>query len=212
MDAAIAALEKAFALLEEETAGDTIACSPGCCECCTDRVTLSTLEGRKILDYLEKTGQTGLLARLVPVLPERYRPLVTVNGYARICMEGREAPLEPEGETGVCPFLTGGRCPVYPVRPLACRVLVSKARCMAGGAAEMPSCWLTRNMLYTQWVEHLDRQGLFGNLADVLLALSGHLAARAVLVKNRPAPCFSAPPEHREQALRLLARLQKTLA
>ncbi|MFP4476106.1 MAG: YkgJ family cysteine cluster protein [Desulfatibacillaceae bacterium] len=196
--------------LFDELVGDyPLACEKGCVACCTDRVVLTSAEARLILDYLERTGQRDLLEKLPPA-GRSYTPPTTMNGLARVCMEGGDLPEEPEDlEPGACPLLgEDGACPVYPVRPFACRALVSKTKCEAGGAARMDPFWITQNELFMQWIEHMDQGGFSGNLADMLLGLVGE-SATGTMLANEPIPGLFAPPEERDRLMEVVRLLRE---
>ncbi|MEW5735572.1 MAG: hypothetical protein AB1921_11995 [Thermodesulfobacteriota bacterium] len=183
-----------------------LACGPGCSVCCTDRVIATTLEARAIFRHLKDGGHEDLLARaLAATGRDIYRPTATVNALARMCMERKEPPGEPEAEVSVCPLLDGGLCTVYELRPLACRAQMSETACRHGGEAVMDELSVTLNQVFFQAAEHLDQGGLTGNLMDLLAFLSGGPALR--LQKNEPVPGLLVPAGHFGRARTLLHEL-----
>jgi hypothetical protein len=122
-----------------------------------------------------------------------------------------------------CPFLENELCLVYPVRPLACRALVSAKPCPEQGFADMPSLALSLNNLFMQFNEELDASAFSGNLSDMLLFLlsmngagSGEMKLKALatgkLVANRKIPVLMIPPEdfaNLKPALRSITEIVK---
>ncbi|MFL6601563.1 MAG: YkgJ family cysteine cluster protein [Steroidobacteraceae bacterium] len=87
----------------------TLACCAGCTWCCYFSVDVRAVEVFSILDFVERT--------------------FTIEEKARVYAEVRanSAALENLGESErmkrnvKCPFLNGGRCTIYAVRPQTCR-------------------------------------------------------------------------------------------
>lgn len=152
----------------------------------------------------------------------RFHPQVTINQLAQLCALDEEIPEEAiDPHSGPCPLLVDNTCPVYDVRPLGCRTMVSKTMCADTGAAEMPDFVLTVSNVFLQYVEAIDHQGLSGNLIDVLLHLSSdagdfvdirNLRHRpSHLLPNHPIPVLMIPPEHRQRMQPLLEAIQKVI-
>ncbi len=204
------------------------ACRPGCAHCCTRNVTLTSLEGARILDHLQEKEKRALLEQLNAEKDRpRFIPKLTTNRIARICIKG-DALIE-EGDAdpswGSCPFLQEDHlCPIYPVRPFGCRCMVSAVDCGKTGAAETAPFIITVNNVFLQYIEHLDAPGLSGNLTDLLLFLedpkqqevygsegfSGfdpEAAEAAGLIRNHPVPALMIPPKHRARIKPILDRL-----
>lgn len=199
-----------------ESANLAFACGPGCATCCTRSVTLTTGEGRLLVDFLRDTG------RGLPELPRDLRPLrpaLTTNKLAESCLAGREVPEEAESPWlfEPCFFLREDRCCVYEVRPFACRSMVSTLNCRQSGLAEMPDRLVTLAIVTNQILEDLDRGGWWGNLVDVLAFLDGgageeaRLTAQGRLLPNLPLPGLLVAPEEREMVDEYLARLGKAI-
>jgi Fe-S-cluster containining protein len=186
-------------------------CRPGCSTCCTRSVTLTTGEGRLIIDYLREQG------RELPPLPHDVRPLrpaLTTNGLAEVYLSGREPQEEAESPWNFesCFLLRDGLCSVYEARPFACRSFGSTVNCATTGTAQAPPWFFTLTIVVNQVLEGSDRGGYWGNLADVLAFLterntndgrpdSGRLLA------NLPSPGFLILPEEREPVQRFLERI-----
>ncbi len=85
------------------------ACRRGCAHCCYIPVVITSAEARLL------SSHTGRPLRQVDGV--RVNTLTTTEGEARANMmaEGAEFVGKP------CPFLRGGECSVYDIRPLACR-------------------------------------------------------------------------------------------
>ena len=201
------------------------ACGRGCAACCTQKVVLTTLEGLAIYDFFMKEGPADWLARL-PGTSEQglFRPRLTLNAWAEQCLkedaQEEEVPTEPPA--AACPFLTAATCPLYPVRPLACRAMLSRAACVAGGSADMPEEVLALNIVVLQYLEAIDRPGLSGNLVDILRFVAdprhrqAYLAADLEsvpegLLVNRPLPALMVPPEHRERLRPTIEAIQDAI-
>ena len=209
MSLVIAEIFKVFA---EEAAAIDFACGPGCATCCTRSVTLTTAEGRLIVDFLRAAG------RDLPELPRDpvpLRPAVTANGLAALCLAGEEGPAEAASPWlfEPCFFLKDGLCAIYPARPFACRSFGSTVNCGQAGMAEAPAGFLTLAVVTNQLLEDLDAGGFWGNLADVLALVdpgadeAARSAARQRLLPNRSLPGLLVLPEERERVNRYLAKV-----
>ena len=220
MEAKLKALDKTYALYDEFAASLETACHKGCAICCTANVTLTTLEGARLLDTMAAAGLAG---RPVDDKGRGFRPQITTNHMAALCMEDKDLPEEAMSpDPGPCPLLDKEFCPVYDSRPFACRCMVSTRNCADTGAADMNDWIFTVNHLFLQAIEHLDCGGCSGNLTDVLGVLAipakralwktGNLLCRAEgLIPNRPIPVLMIPPEYREKAMPWVERLRRCI-
>lgn len=215
----LAMLEAIYRVEETFVRGLEPVCKPGCASCCTARVTMTTLEGELIASHLARIGESRLLERVCRSRDHdfnRFIPQLTTNRLAEICLRGEAPPTEPMADSpGTCPLLKADRCTIYPVRPLACRTMVSRVDCAATGFADMDDFSVTVSTVLMQYVEHIDADGCSGNFADVLVCLSSP-AHRTFyrqdalscpengLVQNRPIPALMIPPEHRQRIRPLL--------
>ena len=226
LDRRLRLLERLYALHDHFTADlDALACGLHCDTCCTRNVTMTTLEGRYLLDGLSSPERRRLL-EIVRVQADRprYRPAITTNMLARMCIEGREPPEErPPDEPAHCPLLEEKACPVYDRRPFGCRCFVSRQRCGDHGYADVDEWVLTANTVFLQTIEQLDCPGCFGNFSDVLLALNnwGITAAESLpaqdceaagLLANQPTRALMIPPEHMERVQPLLQAIRALAA
>ncbi len=204
--------------------GRNLFCHQGCATCCTLNVTMTTLEGYQLISHLIQTKQANLLDQ-VPALKKQslFRPKLTINALAQHCINNIE-PSEEESDPapGVCPFLRDNICAVYAVRPLACRTMVSTVDCRETGYASMDPFKLSMNNVLMQFTEHIDQDGLTGNLTDVLTYLSNennrddyqlakHTNITDGLITNRPLTVLMIPPEHRQLMVPLLKALNPNM-
>lgn len=206
------ALRHVYAVYDRFAESLRTACRKRCARCCTRNVTATTLEACALAEALAADGREAALERvLADVDRPRFSPRITLNRMAEICRSGDAPPAEGEADPdwGPCGLLEADLCPVYAVRPFACRCMVSATVCAPGGAADMTPLTVTVNTVFMQTLEHLDAGGHSGNLVDLLRVMAdpenrrryreGRLdAAPPGLVPNRPAPALMIPPEHRE--------------
>ncbi len=203
----IDALEAVYRFHDSLTARFGLVCTGGCATCCSVNVTMTSLEG----DYLRRAEvlqEPDLVKRLGRAADRPYfRPHLTTNELAQACFLRRDAPVETgEHGEGTCPLLDrSGHCTVYDHRPFACRAMVSLERCVGQGEAVMPPFLFTLNLALCQVIEHLDRDGVSGNMLDLL---TDHWNRS---VPNRPLPGFLVPPEERLRFARVLDELKKVV-
>jgi Fe-S-cluster containining protein len=200
----LAILNRLYGLYDQFTASLEVACKKYCCACCTCNVTLTTLEGYKILSSLDSDRITQMLEPIEKQLGKpRFIPEITTNRLAELCMSEKEPPEEENDVNwGACPLLEDDTCSIYAVRPFACRCLVSKQNCRDTGVAEVDEFTMTVNNLFLQVIEHIDQNGLSGNLLDVLVSLTAGDGAEekpstpSTLIANSPIHTLLIPPEH----------------
>ena len=198
-----------------------LACEKYCAHCCTANVTMTTLEGYRILSHLEKNPEMNCLETIArQAHPERFMPRVSINRMADICARDGDPPDEHlNPDAGPCPVLVDDACSLYPVRPFGCRCMVSARNCGQTGFADMDPFILTVNDVFLQHLEHIDAQGYTGNFADVMQFLEAadnrksYIAGRlgtppAGLVANQPVFVLMIPPEHRERIQPLLKQIR----
>lgn len=204
-----------------QMAEEKLTCAKGCATCCTRNVTLTTLEGRRLYDWISSAAPHLMDHLKKNAHAPRQIPTYTVNGLTDMCMAGDEVPEEPsDPEWGACPLLSNeGLCEVYEARPFACRSMVSKSPCATSGFAEMEDLTLTINNALMQYIEHTDDKGLTGNLTDILLLLEEEAnreahegetltPPNALFVANRPAQVLMVPPPHREAVGKIMQAIQ----
>lgn len=219
-------LDRIYRLFDSATAPFTVACKKQCAHCCTCNVTATGLEVAYIFHRLDKDACQKMIKRLETVAAnERYRPKSTTNGFARVCMEGRDTAQEENNPAwGSCPLLENGICTIYPVRPLGCRVMMSETPCEQTGTADMPELALTITTVFMQFVEHLDEGGVYGSFLDLLEACQndgvsqdqgpgGYIRADLPgMVKNEKIPVLMIPPEHRSSLSPIVQALGTMMA
>ncbi len=217
-------LQRIYDLYDRETASCRWACRAGCDLCCTANVTLTGLEALRICHGLGNR-LPQILARLENGRdPRRFRPATTINAIAAMTLAGEDPPEEAaDAEAGACPLLADRRCSIYPLRPFACRCMVSTQPCGENGYASIDDFFLTVNTVFQQVIEDLDAAGCTGNLSD-LLPLTGRPDTLSAgeqgrwdcrtlsLASNRPMPALMVPPEHRARLAPILDALQRIRA
>ncbi len=198
-------------------------CMPGCCKCCTTSILATTLECFYIICYLKSQGKENLLERFNGLSEKNYlRPTITTNERAYKCLN-RIMPQEGDEDYWVnaCPFLHESKCLVYEVRPFGCRSFFSEVKCEISLQAVIRPKLLTVNILFLQFIEHIDIKGLFGNMIDILLFLSSNknfkhykqsekFSPSKTLLPTMPIPGFLIPPSHRQEINNVLNSLYNT--
>ena len=169
---------------------------------------MTTLEGRRIIQYLSLKDQEALLL-LACGTPhsEWYRPTMTTNDFALFCLKGGDVPEEQNDYSGLpCRFLSKNECVVYDARPFGCRCFFSTQACKSEPMAVVEPFLVTVNTVFLQFIEHIDRGGFFGNLNDVLALLASgdrnnltNDPVLSTLPRNRTIPGLLIPPEHQER-------------
>lgn len=203
-------LGELYRLHDDFTKDLDAACRRSCAHCCTCNVTLTTIEAYEIAEHLiSGEGRVSIEALRDAYTRNHYRPRATINRLAEICAGGGDPPEEENDPAwGRCPFLADDECPIYAIRPFACRCMTSTRACGETGLAHMDSFTITVNNLFMQFIEHIDVRGCTGSLLDVLPALSSDdrlrqyrenrlSCADSGLLPNQPIPVLMIPPEHR---------------
>lgn len=221
MDARLKTLDIIYSVHEARMADNNLACAKGCATCCTRNVTLTTLEGRRLHDWISREAPHLMDRVRQEAEKPRQIPTYTINGLTDMCMAGEEVPEEPSDPGwGACPLLSEeGLCQAYEARPFACRSMVSQSRCETGGFAEMDEMTLTVNNVLMQYIEHTDDKGITGNLTDILLLFEDEASRTAhevetltspneAFVANRPAQVLMVPPPHRDAVGAMMQEIQ----
>ncbi len=199
-----------YALHDHLTAQMDLACQAGCDLCCTRNVSVTTLEADLIAGHLAETGQQALLKKLAKAVDQlRFQPLTTTNTLAHLCRNGQAPPEETcDPAWRPCPLLKDSRCPIYAVRPFACRCMVSTSVCRPGGRAEMEDYRLSLHTVFMQFVEHADASGCTGNLIDMLpLPPAANRCLENGFVPNHPIEMLLLPPEYQPRAREIVNEL-----
>ncbi len=221
LNSKIAGLDQIYTVYDEFVDRLDLACKKYCAECCTRNVTLTTLEGYFIATHMISSGKSSLFENIESALPKkRFQPRTTTNRLADLCMKGEDPPEEKHDDPNErCALLKDNLCPIYPVRPFACRCFVSKKDCSKQGYAEVDPFVLSVNNLFLQVIEHVDSQGFSGNLIDILkfMASKGNrlsykrntLDPRGTgLIPNQKITVLMIPPEHRVEITPIVNALQ----
>ncbi|SDO58657.1 YkgJ family cysteine cluster protein [Desulforhopalus singaporensis] len=201
-------------------------CRQGCSTCCTQNVTITALEGEKILRYIVASGRLEWFAdqlsadRLNPT-----RPVLTTNDFAKACLEEKDVDDNGCASAARCPFLEEDTCTVYPVRPFGCRFFASSSRCSSEVCATVPDYYLAAGTAVSQLIEHLGQNEYWGNMIDVLFALldisefkvlaekldkSELVARRMHILTAKPLPGFLIGEEEGAQVIPLLEKIFNT--
>jgi Fe-S-cluster containining protein len=193
------------------------ACNRGCSSCCTQNVTLTTLEGYQVLKGLKKNESTRNLNCLAAPDPSRFRPRFTINDLAFACLNREEPPDEETGsDLKVCLLLQDDFCSIYDDRPFACRSFVSQKACLLTGEAEVSPGLVSVIAACQQIIEHMDVNGHYGNIADIVRFLNsgnkkkyagGNRLNAADLSPTKPIPGFLIPPDDAAEVRTFLSRL-----
>jgi Fe-S-cluster containining protein len=219
--AKLAALDQIYRIYDNFVSGLELACKKHCAHCCTTGVTLTTVEGYKIIQQLESEGKAGWIEKIEQAAQQPYFQLkITTNQLANLCAAGVDPPAEESVEWDPCPFLIDSQCPIYAVRPYGCRCLVSRHYCGIEGYANTDDFVLSVNTVFLQTIEHLDADGCTGNLIDVLRTMASEdnrnhyennrlKCVYSGLISNQPLKVLMIPPEHRTKMEPILKSLQE---
>lgn len=104
----------AAAIADYRAKNGEIFCGKGCSACCTLAVNCTAVEAVLVARALDQQ-QVENLKEYVARLKTRVCEAVDLKGYLRLHRK----------ELGGCPFLEGGLCGIYAVRPISCRALLS---------------------------------------------------------------------------------------
>ena len=188
------------------------ACQKGCSTCCTQSVSITTLEGELIHNYI-KSKKPELLDTLQD-LPASFLNQKTTNQFADACLREEEDGEEIKSwDMTPCVFLQDNCCTIYPVRSFMCRSFGSKVPCGRKGEAEIEPLFLTLNTITLQCIEHLDQGRPWGNMNTILQMVkeisSGKTSEQEKNLRiSEPIPGFLLPPD---EAVTLQNQLQTLL-
>ena len=218
----LAALDRIFAVYDRFCATLDVACKKYCAHCCTANVTLTTLEGYKIVDHLIATGKLDVIDRLKHMAATtRYQPQISTNRLAELYAAEAKVPEEEmAAEWEECSLLTKNVCAIYDLRPFGCRCFVSRKNCAETGYADIDEFTASVNTMFLQTIEHLDADGCSGNLIDVLQVMVSEDNRRAYakdrlkceingLIVNWSLKVLMIPPEHRIKMEPILQELRQ---
>jgi len=218
----IAALDRIYAAYDRFCASIDMACKKFCAQCCTSNVTLTTLEGYKIVDHLIAAGKLDIIDELRhAVATTRYRPQISTNRLAELYAAEAKVPEEEmAAEWEDCSLLAKNVCSIYDLRPFGCRCFVSRKNCAETGFADIDEFTASVNTVFLQTIEHLDADGCSGNLIDVLQAMESEENRQAYakdrlkcetngLIVNWSLKVLMIPPEHRTKMEPILEELRQ---
>ncbi len=173
---AVAAICQEFSRWTDTHQELTPACSRRCTACCTENVTITAMEGERILDYIIEDDDrvNWFAATLDNALAGRrgiIAPSCTTNEFARACFAKEEVDQDLPASSSICPFLADDLCQIYTVRPFGCQLFLSQHRCNADSPATIPGFYLDAATACSQMIEHLGQKEYWGNMVDVLAAL-----------------------------------------
>jgi Fe-S-cluster containining protein len=198
-------LQSIYEIFGDWSADLPFACEKHCSACCTQNVTATAVEGEVIHRLIHGSKRESWFAERLLGKGETRRPEMTTNDFAAACLQGEDVQPEQYGNPKPCPFLENNGCMIYEARPFACRCFASEQRCFSGSSALLPEYYLSACTAVTQIIEHLGQREYWGNMLDVLAALSDlpenrqyapllppNFAdqARANIVKAKPLPGF----------------------
>ena len=218
----LGALNRVYEIYDAFSSTLDLACKEKCAHCCTSNVTLTTLEGYKIVDQLISAGKLDVIDRLKDTAgAQRFQPLLTTNRMAELCAAEAKVPQEDTAdEWQECSLLTDSLCTIYDLRPFGCRCFVSRRNCRETGYADIDDFTASVNTVFLQVIEHLDSAGCSGNLIGLLPFMASEDNRRAYekgelncedngLIVNWELKVLMIPPEHRERIEPILQQLRE---
>ena len=139
-----------------------VACKKYCAHCCTSNVTLTTLEGYKIVDHLIAVGKLDLIDELAQgAATTRYQPQISTNRLAELYAAEAKVPEEEMAEHWE-KLLAARKKRLRHLRPATLRMPVlylSKKNCDEMGFADIDEFTASVNTVFLQTIEHLDADG-----------------------------------------------------
>ncbi|HPR31524.1 MAG TPA: hypothetical protein PLK12_05500 [Prolixibacteraceae bacterium] len=104
-------------------------CRKGCSWCCYQLIELLNWEAPILIDYLKKNKHRPIFAEVRNNLSEWFRFCHhTCASQSELTLDEafQHLPAEQARKRIPCPFLVDRCCVVYPVRPLSCRLHISR--------------------------------------------------------------------------------------
>jgi len=190
-----------------------LACKKGCATCCTQSVTMTSMEGEAILDFVRsRSREKWLHEKLAGASSGKGGPGRTTNRFAEDCLAGRAVDEAALGNWDFtpCVFLEESLCSIYEVRPFGCRSFGSLVECTADRAAEIAPIHLAVNTVFTQIIEHIESDGgTWATMTDMLHSLAGNQTGsrRTQILQARPLPGFLLDPHEVRVVNHLLRQL-----
>lgn len=214
-------LKEIYRIYDTRIEAVDIACRKYCSACCTTNVTMTGLEGILILESAPENRVADVVQRVLQHDWPRYQPGLSTNAYVERCRtntnDDTNGPPDDDYPTeiaGICPFLENDACSIYPARPFGCRCMISTQKCDQTDCAEIDNVTLTINTVFLQFIEHLDQNGVFGNMTDVLCRLFApdrSVSDNCRVVSNRPIPALMVPPDHRKKVTGIVNDLHRLI-
>ena len=221
MNSKLTVLEKIYKIYDDFSVTPDIACKKHCCLCCTGKVTMTTIEGYRVVEGILAKDKGDLFGKIKESVKQAgFRPKITINEMAELCTKDGDWPEEENRSAGECPLLDDKECSVYQYRPFGCRCFISTKNCAESGSAIVDDFVVTVNNIFMQVIEHVDSDGFSGNLTDILHFLESaenreKLSSGQIknpppgLIKNHPLKILMIPPEHREKVEPIVDALRK---
>jgi len=189
----LATLYNAFAEWADTFA---FACRKGCATCCTRSVTMTSLEGDEILAFLAEADRLSELDAPAFQPATNRMAQATTNAFVAAHLRGESVEEAESWDLRPCPFLKEESCSIYPARPFGCRLFASLDPCATDGAAEMPPGYLAGATALLQYIEHLDSEGRWGSMVELLAELTAG-QADGYGEPTAPIPGFLIAPDER---------------
>lgn len=195
-------------------------CRPGCSTCCTTSVTITALEGRRILEYCYNNHRLEWLVSKLAIDDSLQPQTQTTNEFVAAALDGLDQVQSPLHSRTPCPFLERAICTIYDVRPFSCRCFASTRPCYELNTATVSDDYLYGSTAAMQLIEHLGQFDFWGYLPDILLlevyrkdakSLPDHNQGRQLLKRlmprlrrAQPLPGFIFPEENKNTITSLL--------
>ncbi len=199
------------------------ACREACSTCCTRNMTLTSLEALYLIERTDQSIVSDVMSKIKLVNEDiSYSPKLTLNQVAERYLEARDIPEEENDPAwGMCPVLRENLCPIYNHRPFGCRCMMSTGNCGELGFADMDPFSITVSHMFLQYIEHLDRTGIFGNFSTMMVFFSNtekrelywkdelKYIENSDLLPNHSMRLLLVPPEHQVRIRPLLNSIQE---
>ena len=164
-------LDTIYDLFSDWAKDNSFYCSKGCSTCCTQNVSLTTLEARRIAHFLVENNTVDKISNKLDSSSGVKGPHQSTNQYVQEILTGKAGEEEPVDLSRSCPFLEDNICSIYAVRPFSCRCFSSNVPCSQSTSAEVPQHYLLGSLAVMQILEHLDHPRNWGYLTDMLLVI-----------------------------------------
>lgn len=160
-------------------------CRSGCSTCCTTSVTVTALEGRRILEYCHNNDRLEWLVSKLAIDDSLQPQTQTTNEFVAATLDGLDLVQSPLHSQNACPFLDGAMCTIYEVRPFSCRCFASTKPCNELNTATVSDDYLYGSTATLQLIEHLGQFDSWGYLPDVLLFEASRKDTTSLLCHNQ---------------------------